>query len=185
MKKGKTMKYLYLIFITFVVLISCSKDPHPKEIYEAYLVDVQQIENLSEFPFSSYLSKRAQEYTAAQMERAGISITNFSINGSPVEIKNTKKNSSNMTSERMKDIFLAMWKSEAFMPTEYSEDWQLGDKDAKWQFVDKEFIDPDTQLKNSTLKTIVHFVNQAGWKIDKIERIRTSKDGSTMKSITY
>lgn len=181
------MKFFYLMFIAIFLLTSCSKDTHPKIVYEAYLADVQKIENLSEFPFSSYLSKRAQEYTAAQMQRAGIIITNFSmaINGSPVEIKNMKTDSSNMTSEKMKSIFLKMWKSEAFMSTEYSEEWQLGDKAAEWQFVDKKFLDPDTQLKDSTLKTVVHFVNEGGWKIDKIERMRTSRDGSTIKSITY
>jgi hypothetical protein len=179
------MKYFYLMFIATFLLPSCSKDTHPKIIYESYLADVQKTENLSEFPFSSYLSKRAQEYTAAQMERAGIRITNFSINGSPVEIKNIKTGSPNMTSEKMKNIFLKMWKSEAFMPANYSEEWRQGDKDAEWQFVDKEFLDPDTQLKDSTLKTIVQFVNEGGWRIDKIERTRTSKDGSTMKSITY
>jgi hypothetical protein len=181
------MKYYCLMFIAIFLLASCSKDSHPKKVYEAYLADVQKIENLSEFPFSSYLSKRAQEYTAAKMERAGIVVTHFSMtfNGSPVEIKDIKTGSRNMTSEKMKDIFLKMWKSEAFMPTEYSEEWQLGDQAAEWQFVDNKSLDPDTQLKDSTLKTIVHFVNEGGWKIDKIERMRTSKDGSTIKSITY
>jgi len=179
------MKYFFLMFIAIFLLTSCSKDTHPKIIYEAYLADVQKTENLSEFPFSSYLSKRAQEHTAAQMERAGIKITDFSINGSSVDIKNIKTGSPDMTSEKMKGIFLKMWKSEAFMPAEYNEEWRQGDKETEWQFVDKESLDPDTQLKDSTLKTTVQFVNEDGWKIDKIERTRSSKDGSTIKSITY
>ncbi|MGJ3255515.1 MAG: hypothetical protein ACFE0K_04255 [Alcanivorax sp.] len=178
------MKSIYLIFIA-VFLISCGKEPHPKEIYKAYVADVQEVEKLSEFPFSSYLSRRAQEYTAAQMDRSGIIINNFSINGSPSVIKNIKTDSLSMKSDKMKSLFLELWKSEAVIPSKYSEKWRLGDKNAEWQFVDKEFLDPDTQLKDSTLKTIVHFVNENGWKIDKIERTRTSKDGSTMKSITY
>ncbi|MFT5717987.1 MAG: hypothetical protein ACI9T7_002186 [Oleiphilaceae bacterium] len=187
MNKRETMKYFYLMFIAIFLLSSCSKHTHPKEVYEAYLADVQKIENLSEFPFSSYLSKRAQEYTAEKMERAGIVVTHFSmtLNGSPLEIKDIKTYSPNTTSEKMSSIFLKIWKSEALMPTEYSEEWQLGDQVAEWQFVDNKFLDPDTQLKDSTLKTSVHFVNEGGWKIDKIERMRTSKDGSTIKSITY
>ena len=181
------MKYFCLMFIAVFLLVSCSKDPHPKKVFEAYLADVQKIENLSEFPFSSYLSKRAQEYTAAQVERAGIVVTKFSLtfNGRPIETKDIKTDSPNMISEKMKSIFLKIWKSEAFMSTEYSEEWQLGEQTAEWQFVDKKFLDPDTQLKDSTLKTNVHFVNEGGWKIDKIERARTSNDGSTIKSMTY
>ena len=90
-----------------------------------------------------------------------------------------------MTSKKMNGLFLRIWKSEATMPTEYSEEWQLNDKTAEWKFVDEKFLDPDTQLKDSTLKTFAHFVNEAGWKIDKIERTRTSKDGSNIKSTTY
>jgi len=181
------MKNLYITFISLFLLVSCSKGFHPKEIYEAYLTDVQKIDKLSEFPFSSYLSKRAQEYTATKMERAGIVVTDFSMtfNGNPVEAKNIQTESADMRSVKMKGIFLKIWKSEAIMPTEYSEQWQLDEKTAEWQFVDNKFLDPDTQLNDSTLKTIVHFVNETGWKIDKIERIRTSKDGSSIKSTTY
>lgn len=181
------MNFFYLMFITIFLLASCSKDPHPKKVYEAYLADVQKIENLAEFQFSSYLSKRAQEYTATQMERAGIVVTDFSMtfNGATAEIKDMKTESPKMTSEKMNDIFLRIWKSDAIMPTEYSEEWQQDEKTAVWQFVEEEFLDPDTQLNDGTLKTIVHFVNEAGWKVDKIERTRTSKDGSTIKSTTY
>lgn len=181
------MKYIYLAFISLFLMASCSKDRHPRKVYEAYLADVQRIESLSEFPFSSYLSKRAQEYTARQMVRTGIVITDFAMtfNGSPAEIKDIKTETSRMTSEKMMVIFLRLWKSEAFMPSEYSEDWQLGDKIAEWKFVDEKYLDPDTQLKESTLKTIVHFVNEEGWKIDQIVRTLTSKDGSTIKSTTY
>lgn len=121
------------------------------------------------------------------MERAGIEITDFSIifNGQAVETKKIEIESPSMTSKKMNGLFLRIWKSEATMPTEYSEKWQLDDKTAEWKFVDEKFLDPDTQLKDSTLKTFAHFVNEAGWKIDKIERTRTSKDGSHIKSTTY
>ena len=181
------MKYYHLIFFTLFFVVSCSKDPHPKKIYEAYLINVQKIEHLSEFPFSSYLSKRAQDYTAKQMERSGIIVTDFSFvfNGNPIETKKIETESASITSAKMNGLFLKIWKFDATMPTEYSEEWQLDDKTAEWQFVDEKFLDPDTQLKDSTLKTTVYFVNEAGWKVDKIERTRTSKDGSTIKSTTY
>ena len=181
------MKYFYLAFTSFFLLSSCGKDIHPEKVFDAYLADVQQIENLSDFPFSSYLSIRAQEFTAVQMNRAGITITDFSMafNGNSVEIGNIVIESSSVRSEEMSSIFLKMWKSEANMPTEYKEKWQLDDKTAKWRFLDEKFLDPDTQLEDSTLETVVHFVYEAGWKIDKIKRTRTSKDGSTIKSTTY
>ena len=181
------MKYYFLIFFTFFFVASCSKDPHPKKIYEAYLIDVQKVEHLSEFSFSSYLSKRAQDYVAKKMKRAGIIITSFSItiNGSPIENKLVETESSSITSDEMTSLFLKVWKSDATMPTEYSEEWQMNDKTAEWQFIDEKLLDPDTQLNDSTLKTTVHFVNEIGWKIDKIERTRTSKDGSSMKSTTF
>ena len=181
------MKCYHLIFFTLLFVVSCSKDSRPKNIYEAYLINVQEIEHLSEFPFSLYLSKRAQNYTAKQMERSGIIINNFSIvfNGNPIEAKKIETDSASITSAKMNGLFLKIWKSDATMPTEYSEEWRLDDKTAEWQFVDEKSLDPDTQLKDSTLKTIVHFINEAGWKIDKIERTRISKDGSIIKSTTY
>ncbi len=179
------MKYFGLIISALFLLASCGKNPHPKEVYESYVSDVQKAESLSEFPFSLYLSKRAQEYTAAKMDRVGIRINNVSINGVPAEIKKIESGSVSMKSKNMEGLFLEIWKSEAFIPSEYSEEWVMGEKDAEWTFTGKEFSGPSTQKKDSKLKTIVHFVDEDGWKIDKIVRIRTSKDGSSIKSITY
>ena len=179
------MKYFGLIFSAIFFLVSCGKSSHPKEVYESYILEVQKIESLSEFPFSSYLSKRAQRYAAAKMDRVGIKITDISINGVPAKIKKNESGSASMKSENMEDMFLEVWKSEAFIPSKYSEEWIMGEKEAEWTFIGKGLFEPGAQENNGKLKTIVHFVDEDGWKIDKIMRIRKSKDGSSIKSITY
>ena len=179
------MKYFGLIISALFLLASCGKSPHPKEVYESYVSDVQKVESLSEFPFSLYLSKRAREYTAAKMDRVGVRINNISIDGVPAEIKKSESGSASIKSENMEDIFLEVWKSEAFIPSEYSEEWIVGDKAAEWTFIGKGGVESGVQEENGKLKTIVHFVDEDGWKIDKIVRIRKSKDGSSIKSITY
>jgi hypothetical protein len=179
------MKYFGLFFFAIFFLVSCGENSHPKEVYKSYISEVQKVESLSEFPFSSYLSKRAQRYTAAKMDRVGIKITDISINGVPAKIKKNESGSASMKSKNMEGMFLEVWKSEAFLPSKYSEEWVMGEKEAEWTFIGEGVFEPGAQGNNGKLKTIVHFVDEDGWKIDKIVRIRKSKDGSSIKSITY